>query len=386
MTQPRRVPLAWHNLTHQPRRFALALAGIGFAVLLMCMQLGFQNALFDSTVALIRQFDADLVICGSAHYTLVARETFPRQRLAEAAGCPGVARVIPIYIDSARALWKGPRSEMPQPIRAIAFDPSEHPLRSPEARALAAAMDRPDVVVFDSLSKPKFGGATAGMQAELAGRGVEVAGLFQLGTDFAYDGNILLSERNFDRLFSTPAGSALDDVNLALVRLSPDADRDATLAALESSLPIDARVLTIAEFEELELDFWRRGTPIGYIFKLGAAMGFLVGVIICYQILYADIHDHLAEFATLKAMGYPARYFVGVVLQQSLWLTLLGFAPGVCVSAGLYAWLAGRTGLPLDLTWRLALLVLCLTAGMCVVSGCLALRKLLTGDPAELFR
>ncbi len=386
MIGPRRVSLAWKNLTHQPRRFALALAGIGFAVLLMCMQLGFQKALFDSTVAVIHQLDGDLVICGSAHYTLVARESFPRQRLFAAAGCPGVAEVVPVYFESQRSLWKGEGAASPQPIRVVAFDPAKRAFRSPAALAAAAELEQPDVVLFDERSKPKYGRAEVGAVAELAGRRVRIAGLFRLGTDFAYDGNVLMSERNYRRLFAAPGYDPLENVSLALVRLAPGANREAVQESIAAALPIDARVATLAEFEEIELDFWRRGTPIGYIFTLGAAMGFLVGVIVCYQILYADIHDHLAEFATLKAMGYPGRYFVGVVFRESLLLSALGFAPGLLASGGLYRWLAGRTGLPLELTWELAASVLAMTASMCVLSGCLALRRLLTSDPAELFR
>jgi putative ABC transport system permease protein len=118
---------------------------------------------------------------------------------------------------------------------------------------------------------------------------------------------------------------------------------------------------------------------------MGAVMGFVVGVIICYQIIYSDIADHMAEFATLKAMGYSNTYFVRVVIQQALYLSILGFIPGVLISLGLYYVLAETTGLLMILNFRRALLVLVLTMTMCVVSGLLAMRKLVAADPAELF-
>ena len=58
-------------------------------------------------------------------------------------------------------------------------------------------------------------------------------------------------------------------------------------------------------------------------------MGFVVGAIIVYQILFADVSDHLAEYATLKAMGYTNRYLFGVVLQEAIILAVLGFLPGL---------------------------------------------------------
>jgi putative ABC transport system permease protein len=48
----------------------------------------------------------------------------------------------------------------------------------------------------------------------------------------------------------------------------------------------------------------RKAQPSAFIFGLGVAMGFIVGIVIVYQILYTDVSDHLAEYATLKAMGY----------------------------------------------------------------------------------
>jgi putative ABC transport system permease protein len=74
-----------------------------------------------------------------------------------------------------------------------------------------------------------------------------------------------------------------------------------------------------------------------------------------------------------------------VVLQESLWLSAFGFLPGMIVAAMLYAALGWATGLLLDLTAPRVIGVLFLTVMMCVVSGCLALRRVFQADPAELF-
>ena len=74
-------------------------------------------------------------------------------------------------------------------------------------------------------------------------------------------------------------------------------------------------------------------------------MGFMVGVIICYQIIYSDIADHMPEFATLKAMGYRNRYFIGLVLQMSLYLSVVGLRAGPVGQLLLYNRLAHCTGL-----------------------------------------
>src|SRR5262249_23113542 len=144
-------------------------------------------------------------------------------------------------------------------------------------------------------------------------------------------------------------------------------------------------VLTKPEYVAQEMEFWEKSSPIGFVFNMGTIIGFVVGVVICYQILATDIADHLAEFATLKAIGYHNRYLTKVVLQEALFLSLLGFIPGVAVSALLYQLLANSTGLPMQMTPLRSGVILGLTVVMCIISGALAVRKVQAADPAEVF-
>jgi putative ABC transport system permease protein len=74
-----------------------------------------------------------------------------------------------------------------------------------------------------------------------------------------------------------------------------------------------------------------------------------------------------------------------VVLEQSLYLSVLSFLPGLLVSLLLYYALAEWTGLLMILSPARALQVYALTALMCIGSGALAMRKLIRANPAELF-
>ena len=58
----RKIPLAWLLLTRQPLRILVAIAGISFAGILMFMQLGFRDGLFDASVTVHNLFNADLVL------------------------------------------------------------------------------------------------------------------------------------------------------------------------------------------------------------------------------------------------------------------------------------------------------------------------------------
>jgi putative ABC transport system permease protein len=133
------------------------------------------------------------------------------------------------------------------------------------------------------------------------------------------------------------------------------------------------------------MQYWRTSTAIGAILGLGTAMGFLIGVIICYQILYTDVVDHLPQFATMKAIGYYNGVLVRVVLAQALVLALLGFVPGLVLSQVFYQGVARATGLLMRLTVPRAAFVLVLTVVMCAFAGSMAMRKVLSADPAEVF-
>jgi putative ABC transport system permease protein len=108
-------------------------------------------------------------------------------------------------------------------------------------------------------------------------------------------------------------------------------------------------------------------------------------MVICYQVLSSDIRDHLAEYATLKAIGYGNTYLVKVVCRQALWLALLGFIPATLFAAFVYSKLSAWTGLPMQMAPHTVGLVLLLTMVMCLSSAYLAIRKLFQADPAELF-
>jgi putative ABC transport system permease protein len=150
-------------------------------------------------------------------------------------------------------------------------------------------------------------------------------------------------------------------------------------------LPEDVKVLTRAEYIKFEEDYWKKESPIGFIFSLGVSMGFMVGVIIVYQVLSTDVNAHIREYATFKAMGYGNSYLLGVIFEEALILAVLGFIPGFIVPLGLYQLAANATNLPIYMTVVRALIVLLLTLIMCTLSGTIATRRLQSADPADMF-
>jgi len=213
-------------------------------------------------------------------------------------------------------------------------------------------------------------------------RAVRVVGLFELGTSFGIDGSLLMSDLNFRRLFPDRTASHID---LGLVQLADGVDAGVMRDRIASALPADVEVLTRADFVKREVDYWSRSTPIGYVFSFGVAMGLVVGMIIVYQILFSDVQDSLQEYATLKAMGYTHGYLVGVVLREATLLAIFAYVPALALSLVVYQQAGEATHLPVAMTLERALMVFALTLFMCCASAALAIRKLRSAEPAEIF-
>jgi putative ABC transport system permease protein len=379
--------LAWLQLRHQPVRLAVAVAGVAFAVILMLMQLGFMDALFRSAVAFHRTLDGEIVLV-HPHYTALGSPTvFPRRRLYQALGVPGVAGVTGLY--TALARWKNPWTGETRDAFLVGIDPAAGALRIPGVLAARALLQLQDVVLFDTHSRPQFGPVAAVLagqsapllETEIAGRRIAVRGLFALGTAIGLEATVVTSDLNFRRILPGRDEAA---VGIGLVRLAPGVDPPGVRDALVRALPSDVAVLTRDEFVDRELIFWRTVSPIGFVFTFGVAMGLVVGTIIVYQILFADIADHEREYATLKAMGYGHGYLAATVATEATILAVVGALPGIAVSWWLYGVAASATSLPMTLGPARSLHVLGLGLAMCWTSGLIATRKLRTADPAEI--
>lgn len=383
----RRIPLGWLQLSHQKSRLLVALSGVAFADILMMMQLGFQTALYDSNTRLHQNLKTDLVLISPQALSLIRLSTFPRRRLSQAKSVPGVKSAEPLYINMAN--WKNPQTKKENNILIVGFNPNQPAFNLPELNQnLLNSIKLPDTVLFDSASRGEYQEAIAQIvqgktvKTELERRTISIRGLYQIGASFAADGSLMTSDQNFLMLFSRrQAGS----VSIGLINVQPEYTPEQVATALKSSLPKDVKVLTKQEFIEFEKDYWSKNTAIGFVFSLGVVMGFIVGVIIVYQVLSTDVNDHIGEYATFKAMGYSHWYFLGVVFEEAVILAIIGFMPGVAVSLGMYNLTRKATNLPIYMTVGRALYVLILTLLMCMISGAIATRKLQAADPADMF-
>ena len=382
----RRIPLSWLLLTRQPVRLLVALAGISFAGILMFMQLGFRDGLFDASVTAHRLFDADVVLISPRSASSVSMEAFPRRRLVQTLADPDVDGVTPVHWGL--MLWRNPETRRNRSILALGFNPDDPFFVDPSLAEKTDALKQKGRILFDQLSRPEFGPIADWyrdgrvVETEIAGNRVRVAGLVSLGTSFGADGNLLTSTETFlDLMPQKPPGA----IEVGLVRLKPGTDPEQVVSRLGQRLPKDVSVLTKQGFIDLEQNYWKSSTSIGFISTLGAAMGFVVGCVIVYQVLYTDVSDHLPEYATLMAMGYRLSHLLGVVVREGFYLAAMGYVPAYMAGQGLYWFVRDATKLPVGMDLSRALTVLVMILVMCMLSSFLAMRRLIDADPAEIF-
>jgi len=381
-----RIPLAWLQLSWDKLRLCAALSGIVFAVALMLIQLGFSDALYGASVQVHERLRGDLVMLNSQYEYILGSKSYSERYLYQTLAFPEVASVSPVYVGLGN--WKNRGSLRELPIFVMGVDPRVDAFDIPEIKAGLSQLLLTDVVFFDEGSKPEYGSFRSALAAgrretaEVSGHRVVVGGDFTLGISFASDGNLITSDQNFLKIVP---GRQLGIINIGLIRLKPGADPETVRRKIQGTLPPGIQVMTHKQFVFNEQNYWAKRTPIGFIFNMGTFVGFLVGAVIVYQILYTDVSDHLKEYATLKAMGYNDRFLFGVVMREGLILALIGFVPGWLFSSGMAVLTRKITLLPSYMTFERSAVVLTLTIFMCVGSGMLAMRKLRAADPADNF-
>lgn len=379
------APIAWSQLSHGRMKLFLAIAGVLFADVLMWMQLGFLDAMFESATFIPERVSADLVMIHPQSQALFRMTQFSQRALHRVPAHPLVDTIQAGYVGICD--WRNPWTQRDRQIFVYGFEPFRVPM---DVKGLAEgweALRLPDVCLFDRKSRIEFGDVPAALAegkvvaAELNRRKIHVTGLVEIGASFAVDGNLVTTDTNFLRTFPERKSGWID---FGLIRLKPGSDHLLVQKQLQQRLGREVNVLTRKQFVEFEKAYWQKNAPIGFIFTMGTAIGFLVGFVVVYQILHTDVANHLPQYATLKAIGFTDGFLWRIVLQESIILAILGYVPSLLFAFGMYKVAADATHLPLRLTLFRSVIILVLTITMCFFSGTVAVRKLRSADPADV--
>ncbi|MEH1780796.1 MAG: ABC transporter permease DevC [Nostoc sp.] len=380
------TPVAWLQLIHRKPRLLVTITGVTFAVMLMFIQLGFRDGLFEDAVVFHKKIQADLVLLHRDTERFFDMKEFPRRYLYNISAVDGIASVNPFYFSVTN--FKNPETFVNRPIAIAGFTPDRPVFNLPEVNQQTEAIKVANTILFDRLSRPEFGPIVAELEkhgevtTEVSNRQIQVRGLFSLGGGvMTADGVIITSDLNYSEILNHP----LEKVQMGVIQVKPGVDPQSLIKKISKDLPQDVKLMTLEDYIKLEKDVLAQSTPIGFIFNMGTVIGCVFGGIIVYQILYTQISDSLFIYATFKAIGYANSYLVKVVLQQAILMSLIGYIPGFAVCMYLYNFVQDATRLPMIMTITRGVMVMLLTIIMCSIAGMLAMNKLRSADPAELF-
>jgi putative ABC transport system permease protein len=382
---PAGIPFAWRQLCFDRTRLLAATCGIILAVTSILFQTGAFNALFAGVATQYLALNADLVMHNIDYKYVVVHVPFTRDRIAQVLGDADVLEAEGVR--AAIGLWRIPETGAIDQMLIFGIEPAGTAFALPELQR-NPQLGLPTSVFYDRFSLPQFGDVQGRVErgepgpVEINGYRCEVRGSFQLGISFTANGQVMMSKAGFDRVFP---GLPTFAESLGLIRLRPGANPEQVRDRLQARLGPEMRVLTKAQLVKAEQDYWNGRTPVGFIIPVTLAVVVLVGAVIFYQILYTDVQHHLPEYATLKAIGFHDRDLQALVVQQSMWLSLLGFPPGLLIAGVLFRVAREATHLPFALSVGQAALAFVLTFGMCLLAGFLAMLKLRQAQPADVF-
>ena len=372
--------VALRMLNHERGRSALAISGIGIAILLIFLQLGFYFSVPRGGMLIYDALRFDVLLMSPDYAYQGEAPAFPRRRLSQAMALADVTSATALY--QASGEWMDAATGIARDVFVMAFDPEQPVFDVPDIERQQASLRLPDTLLVDTATKKEFGELRSGRTVEIERRAERIAGTYKLGTGFVGLGAAVMSDVNFARLFPN---QGLTRINLGLLKLRQGADATDVVRRLQEILPADTLATTRADLAAHEVRYWTTRTSIGLLFGFGAVLACIVGMVIMNQILSTQILRQLPQYATLKAIGYTDGQLRQIVVSLAALMAVMGFLPALALSTILYAIMRDATLLPIEMTGTRIATVLAAALGMSAASALLSARVLRRADPADLF-
>jgi putative ABC transport system permease protein len=411
------VSIARKNLLEDIPRFLVAQAGIMFAVSLVTIQTGIFNGFTRSSAKLVNNSTADIWVASDTMVYLDLTLPIPLAHINLAQQVSGVERAEALIASG--GMWRHPKREI-APVRVIGFDPQGQLFRPQNIiQGSVSDLKEPYTVIVDTTNGGSLNVRNVGDTAEVNTLPVRLVGLTKGNRSIASNPYMFTSLESANSYVTSgktstlscrlPSGStdlvctntyvqsaetstptpkplaSSDAITYILIRAKPGQNLQALKQKLNAALP-NTRAYTRDEMARKTQSYWQERTGIGFLLGIGATVGVIVGAIVVGQILYSSVSDHLKEFGTLKAMGASNWVIYGVIIEQALWMAVLGYVPGIILCLGVAAWTLTSQGILILITPTIAIAVFGLTLIMCVGSAIFAIQKVTRVDPAIVFK
>lgn len=373
------VSIARSSLLFEWRRYTTAVLAVTFAGLLVVIQLALLLGLFSSVSTVIDKSSADLWIgFRNTQSVDLGRPIHPGSD-AVAWSHPGVARV-ELYVSAFGDLRRPDGVAVLVTVNAI--DTANQALAYSKLLTSAerAQLREPGAILIDAADMRKLG-AQVGTFVEINGRRVRIAGVVE-GIRAVGGVNVLASHATTRML----APESAQQVTFYLVGLRPGRSAEAIATELSDSARFPRySVWPAREFSIQSQSYWLLESGAGIGSGFASLLALIVGVVITSQTLSGAILASIKEFAALRALGVSRGALRAVVVEQALWVGVVGLAVTSLLTL-VIAVLGERWRIAMEFPWWMLAGVGVVMMSIAVLSGLLSLRPLLAAEPASLLR
>jgi len=367
------VPVAWKMILKEKARFLITVGGVGCTVLLMLFLFGIYEGVKNGATSYVSNSSANIWICQKNSTNLLRSSSFlPSSIESELSQVSGVDTVTGIL----RVLATAKISGKSVTLFVFGFDPRCR-LGSPSALKQGSAALQSGEIILDRAFAAKHHLAV-GHSLQIQDRTFRVSGISE-------GSNAIVAQFAFTTLKDAQQLLGLPDiVSFFLLKVNEQRDSRALVESLRGQFP-SLSVFSKQEFAENNLEEMETGVlPVLWTIALFSA---IVGVSVITLLLYGSVLEKREDYALLKAVGASQGYLIALVLQQSLFGTLMAFAFGLALSsacAPLVITLVPE--ISLLFTWRAAVAVLAASLLIGALGSWGPIHKLRRIYPAEVFR
>lgn len=373
---PMVLTIAYRNLFHDRLSLVVTLTGIVFSVVLVAVQFGLYLGSESRIAAMLDHAKADLWVMPLGTKSFDDPSFLSGREKQAILSTPGVADTEELVVGFAN--WRKPKGGSTATL-LVGSNTEKGYLPWDITQGSIPALAAPSGVAVDQTYFNELGLNQLGDKAEVNNLEVNVTTVtngIRSFTTLPYVFTTLGTAR-------TLLDASSDQSSYMLVQVAEGVDAASVQKVLAERLP-DTEILTHDDFRKRSLDYWLFETGAGSALIAGAILGIIVGIVIVAQTLYASTKDHINEFATLRALGASASYIHRVILMQAVLSAALGYILGMCLSL-LVIQASRQTTLLILMTPNLAVFLLVLTVGMCVLAAVCAIFKVTRIDPAVVF-
>jgi putative ABC transport system permease protein len=373
------VDLALKTLLHDRTRFAITVAGVAFAVLLVLFQVGLFLGLLDNASVTIEHIDAELWVTSKNTPNVDFSHAFPESRVERVRSIPGVERADNLIITFLNIdLPSGAQEGI------IAYgleDFSRWGIPWGKWEGELSDLRRGDYMFLDESATKRFGPFQVGEYREVNSNRLRIIGRTREAKSFTTTPMAFVDFRLAQRL---NAQTMRGNTTYILVKVAPGADAGAVASEIRRRLPYND-VHTRAAWAAKSRTYWVANTGLGFNLFITVFLGCLVGIVVVAQTLYTSTMEHIKEFATVKAIGGGNAEIYKVIAKQAAIAAVVGFALGAGMAYGLRPVMAG-IDLKLILTPGLSVSVFAGTLALCLGASAISFRRVASLDPALVFR